>query len=340
MMIKIANRFRPYSKNLRCKARIPASCFDVEVFPSYLKVYRDEKVALEISFKMHAPFQSITTMQDIEKKRLLIFGEASEGYFRYSLAHHEDALSLKLERSSFMILYKIESIEDLSFSGSLHALLNKEKDLVFKTKEKEIKAPHIERISFGNHKAQDMTLIRRRLDPKEFLPIWFFLGQFAKKDEVKEEVFPLSSFKESFKSHYFDLFSKSDLSPKHLGHKEEQDPISLYGGYVQIRRLLLHSQKGIHSILTDLPHTLDAGRAKGLKIEEGVYMDLEWSKKKIKKVIIHSNKKTSLTLRFKRENKTLRQTYPSKMQRMRSLQDGDLIIDLQEGITTVDRFRF
>lgn len=339
LSIKIANRFKPFSHKYGTKATLPLSSYSLEAFPSFIRVSKEEEAVLEINFSIKAPVLSFTVMQDIEKAKLYIYGVGGDGYFRFSFWHSNENLHLKLERSHFEITYAIQKIEKLSFCSELEGVLNVKDELLFATSEKALSLETLERLSFGSHKKQDMALIQRRNDPKEYLPLWFALGQRMKgaKPQNVSKV-PIEMLKRDFEMSYCDLFAKSNLELKHLGISTDKQPISLYEGYEFIRALLVYEESGVYHILKQMPHMFDCGRVCDLKLEEGIFIDLEWSKKSIKKLHIKSSRKTSILLSFHKTLKACRETSVSLVKRTRVLEE-DILVSLKTGKTVFDRFQ-
>ncbi|MCH9630747.1 MAG: hypothetical protein S4CHLAM37_07510 [Chlamydiia bacterium] len=343
MSIKIANRFKPFTHEAGAKAPLPLSSYTLEAFPSFFRVFDENEVVLEINFGIQGPVDGFTLMQDIEKAKLYVYGTGAEGFFRFSLSYREEKLTLKLDRAHKEVSYSIAKIENLSINCEIEGSLSAKDELVLQTGAKALDLLPLERLSFGNHKKQDATLIRRRNDPKEFLPLWFALGQRMQKKEapeIKEDL--LTTLSRGFSLCFSDLFAKSTKKPEHLGFTDITDA-GLYEGYELIRTMLVYEENDTFHLLKKMPHLFHCGRVVDLKLKEGVFIDIEWSKKSIKKLHIRSQIKTSLTLSFQKSLRTCRESSPKgassqALKRVRAIDDA-VIINVKVGTTYLDRFQ-
>ena len=162
----------------------------------------------------------------------------------------------------------------------------------------------------------------------------------TKSPIVKEDL--LDKLKRDFTLCFSDLFAKSGKKPDHLGLSDIPGT-GLYEGYELIRSMLVYKENETFHILKKMPHQFDCGRVIDLKLKDGVFVDIEWSKKSIKKLHIRSLIKTSLKLSFQKALKTcrelsLRESSQASLKRTRSLED-DIVIDLKIGKTCLDRFQ-
>lgn len=198
----------------------------------------------------------------------------------------------------------------------------------------------MERLSLGSHRAQDVEMIERRKDFNQVLPIWHRLGQLTidvpNKDtasKIPSDQLPkshLDTVKETLKignleEGYFNLkklfltgfdfaFSPRSQDDDHQGILLKSQPVVtgsplqvLKCGVDLIRSLFIQSEKNIVKILPALPPEFHSGRLLNSKICYGdknkVYgrIDLEWSKKEIRRVIFRAEQTSEIMFEFCRK---------------------------------------
>jgi hypothetical protein len=149
-----------------------------------------------------------------------------------------------------------------------------------------------ERLSLGNWKAQDWDLVRRRHNLLEIAPALFLLGQKT----------PVQGTKITHPEHFFLAASQNLCVPTQeeaalLGLPPlNMEPLALFhASYQTFRSYLLDGA----SILPHLPPEWHAGRALGLQTPFGT-LDLEWSKKTIRRMIVHATESQEVAFKFKR----------------------------------------
>ncbi|MBS0615937.1 MAG: hypothetical protein JSR58_05240 [Verrucomicrobia bacterium] len=166
----------------------------------------------------------------------------------------------------------------------------------------------IERLSLGSHKTLDWDMSRRRLDLSDILPVWFRLGQMVPADGKidfpemdKLEVVPF--LKNVFRAYFQGILVPRLFDDDHQGLFPEGKPIAtgslalLHEGARWIRGLFF--QEGFH-FLPHLPPEFHAGRLLHLKTKEGDDIDMEWSKKLLRRVVIRPGKSRSVKLHLQK----------------------------------------
>src|SRR5262249_29172000 len=131
-----------------------------------------------------------------EKGRLKVWGESTQGYFCYHIVALQDSLGaiFHLEKCFYqgMILKNLGELNVHTYKGGkisskvVGATLNpKDQVLIFTRWEQQFFKTFLpsetDRMSLGNHKAQDWQLIKRRCDLVEILPFWRRLGLLVPK---------------------------------------------------------------------------------------------------------------------------------------------------------------
>lgn len=254
MKITISERLRPFCHLPGTSCVIPWSSWKVQAFPTLLKfenLITGEKKEDKLPWK--GPVLDFTIELDLEKGVVWVFGHTLDGYRRH----------------------KIEMPE--------------------------IPVAALERLSLGMHKTLDWELVKRRRDLKEILPVWFRLGQMV--PEAGKKVGAAALLKEYGKMEVCEAYLKMFLAgfegiltprlsdPDHQGiiaegNFSESPLVLLREGARLIRSLFFTESKESWSFLPCLPPEFHAGRLLDLQTELGDKIDLEWSKKLLKRVII------------------------------------------------------
>jgi hypothetical protein len=312
MNIEIAGRFRPFSHRSGTRFLLPKSSVGVQVFPALL-VFNDlakpfDGIFGKIALDIEGPVDEFTILQDLEKMQLRIWGHAKNGYFRYHIEFSADhGINIVIEKGTFQ-LSAILGRCDL-FSQSYYRV-------PFKCLKVDGENS-LERLSLGNHKAQNTCLMRSRIDFSEILPLWHSLGKVVPFPVSKSKVGTLSLLKaceqavqqvspESLLSHFRSLFLAGFddwLSPRlidtdfHGIVKDngddylEESPLSLLSeGSRIIRSLFVHQHGEVIKLLPALPKELHCGRFTDIACGDWGMLSIEWSKKAIKKVILKALK--------------------------------------------------
>ena len=243
--------------------------------------------------------------------------------------------SYRLVASSHEIILFMERgpREGISFSyeGETKTLKRKEELIIPTTLSAFPKAPD-EKIHFGCSKKQDWLLVKRRQNIEEILPVWFelgkhvpphpvletglscFLAKCQEQIEAKENDKIGSTFLELFKigfegilsPHLVDQNFSSYLSSRE-DVPQEASPLVLLGeGARLIRALLIQAKEKGFSILPCLPKELHAGRFTQIHLRESLIADLEWSKKQIRRFVLHPKKDQEVCFTFQSSIHTFR----------------------------------
>lgn len=320
MQIKIAERLKPFCHIPGIFFILPNSSLRARIFPT--KIYFDDlsqaqpKFLGEVSLNFDGPVNEFTAQQDLEKGCLRVWGQTEKGYFRYELwADQESSCGCKFVVDKVPGNFSCKPITDSHF----RILFQNEK----------ISSKHtLERLSLGNHKAQDWNKMRERCDMKEIFPLWLHLGQLCqisnrpalshclldvcheliKKKDINNII---SSFTSLFKAGFDFGLSPRLLDSDYYGFPappvENASPIFLLSeGSKLIRSLFIQQKQDSISILPVLPPQFHCGRFIQLCCGTSGSCDIEWSKKSIRRLIFSATETRPLSFHFQKEVKEFR----------------------------------
>lgn len=269
-MIKISTRLFPFSHQPKSRCLIPGTEFLVEACPALVRIKNFEgKVLKEIVLDIEGPLKHFTVMQDLERGCVTLFSE----------------------RYRFHILPSCEV--------------------------RHTKNPHLppipiqERLCLGTHKKQEWEGIKKRMDFREIFPLWYRLGSLLHLPERKEEdlgIFSLlracaeaidthrpeqilPQFHKLFLAGFRDFMvprTQDDdfqgILPLDIPQSKSSPLYLLNEGAKLIRALFLVSSENEFAILPNLPPEFFSGRMLHLACPPYGEINLEWSKKMIRKV--------------------------------------------------------
>lgn len=297
MKITIAERLHPFSHVPGISCMLPGSSFSLQVFPTLLRLHDLTSCQLalagEANLSITGPVKDFTVIQDLEQCEIVVFGHAQEGYFRYHCRAHVEGMRIEVAKGGLQIDSQTPKIQ-----------LGKEA-LPKKT---------FERLSLGWHKAQDWTLMQRRLALEELLPLWHRLGQITPKPAFysnegaallldvcrdliakRDRVALVPALENLFLAGFSGLFVPRLIDGQHQGFA--LPPISpqcqlsplilLTEGADLIRSLFVQQNQNELAILPALPPQFHCGRMVDLETSLGK-LDLEWSKKQIRRLILRT----------------------------------------------------
>ena len=342
MHIEITKRQRPFCHLPGTYVVLPGSSLRLQVFPAML-IIDDLSGALPepraaISFEMAGPFSEFTVCQDLEKGDVQVWGKSRTGHLRYRIAALAagEGVMLTLEK-------KLPAPVALQCAGewklSAGSLLNPGDrcaicpDLSQADSLKCFSMPMIDRLSLGSHKAQDVELMRRRMDFAEIFPHWHRLGQVVKHRAAATQMGTaallatcqlsiqanapehiLSNFKDLFLTGFEGILSPRliDTSfqgialPK-LDPQINASPLQLLlQGAELIRSLFIQQEQQHINLLPALPPEFHCGRLLNTACGQEGLLSLEWTKKSMRRACFHAFRKTSISFSFSTSEKRCR----------------------------------
>ncbi|MBI3236764.1 MAG: hypothetical protein HYZ48_03560, partial [Chlamydiales bacterium] len=325
MKITIGQKLRPFSHRLGTKTLIPFTDSLVAIYPTRVVLQRiaDPAASVAIDWEIEGPMRSFTVELDLEKGGIWVFGSTPKGYIRYRIRHHAEGICFFLERSPYPILYSI--------GKDSRSWKEKEEWISPVPKGEDLLLFPSERLSLGSHKAQDAEAIFSRFDLKEILPILLRLGSFfhPEKKEAEGGTFQmLKALEKSFLSgnrleayqackqwilsSFHQMFVPMAEDPLFQGIvppllKAKGDPlVHLTLGAELIRSCFFKEEEGVWEILGLLFPDFEAGRFIDCSTRSQDLLSIEWSKHRLKKMVIKAQKGRLQKIRFPKEIRRFR----------------------------------
>lgn len=335
MQISIAERLKPFDHTPGTTCLLPGSNWTVQVFPALICLYdlstEDPIQICKIAVDVKGPVSGFTVQLNLEKGNVLVFGTSLEGYFRYRLTSSSDGKGMLID------IEKPSNIQFKLVSGDFNLSSENDKNLVLFKDFKNSKPyliNEVERLSLGNHKAQDWTLVKRRADFGEIFPVWLRLGQLVlQNDNLSEEGDSLlkeceSAIKKGDVNHILAPFHtlfltgfQSLMTPRLVDDQHQgvilpalsrtcsptvSPLVILSYGAKLIRSCFASFDSSTISILPALPVEFHAGRFLHFRCENLGLLDLEWSKKTIRRMILFAESDGLIDVKFQKEIKCFR----------------------------------
>lgn len=307
MKISIHEPFKPFSHLPGTEFLLPGSFFSIKIFPCKLCVFDQRNnppnQILEACFDFQGPLKQFTVINDLDRGRISVSGETKQGWVRYHLKSGVSSQGVEC------VFNRVPAGKQVEVNGKKIEIV-KEKPLVFlcnKVSFSPYQVPLLEKLFLGNHKAQDVEMIRRRGDLTEIFPLLFRSGQlifdrsqgdFAHfNKEAWGELF-LRNFSFSFVPRLDDLDCQG-IAPSNMALKAKT-PLELLRAVMHLIRH--HFFIAENSTLIVLPHLLP-------EFHSGHFLDglvsglgkirFEWTKKCIRRLEISATETVESTLDFK-----------------------------------------
>lgn len=307
MHIKIAERLRPFSHTPGTYCILPGSSLRLQIFPALIRVHDLSKAEPEeiVSFKVpvKGPIKEFTLQLDLEKGLIHIWGKSNEAFFSYSISSAQQSHQIVVQINKGLSSWFPETItQNKSFKILKHS--------------KTFAPPLIDRLSLGNHKSQDWDQVKRRGDLREILPVWLRLGQLI--DSPKEIAYEgTAAFLKTCQDYsdflnFFNIGFEGILSPRltddqHQGFELTSPPstlsplILLKEGAHVIRSLFFRIQQNDLFLLPQLPPQFHCGRFLQVCCGDWGLLDFEWSKKMMRRMVLHAEASGSINMHFPKD---------------------------------------
>lgn len=326
MKILIAERLRPFSHLPGTLLPIPQTFYAIQVFPTLVRFYdlseNRKKDLGEIFFPFNGPVKDFTVQLDLERGRIRVWQETKDGFVRLNIYSSSGKVFLEAEKSPFDCSYESKNL----FLERVETHLFTIKEL----KSFEIQGSE-ERLSLGCHKTQNWENVKNRSSLAEIFPHWMrlasyippinqkkFSGVFSLLTDCKEcikqrkRIEILSSFQLLWKAGFEGLLMPRAYDSDYQGivdqkvHDTQNSPLLLLQEGARLIRSLFIEEEGIKiSILPSLPVEFHQGRFTSISLLNGS-LDIEWTKKFLRKMIFHAKKPGEYQFAFGKEVKKCR----------------------------------
>lgn len=362
MRLSIAERLRPFSHLPGAHCLLPGCSLAVKFYPSLiciedLKGPSPEKL-IEIDLQIKGPLKNFLIVQDLEKGILFAEGEGKEGFIRYRcLLNSQKNVQINVEKVP----------EGGIFSKALNKTIHKGDQFEFPCPKAVVCTPVLEkeRLSLGSHKKQEWELIKRRLSMDEIFPLWYSLAQqipqissaenegtlkFLQECQASiasnkpETILPqfenlfMAAFEGMLVPQLQDpLYQGFNISP--ISSDFKGSPLTLLTKGQELIRSLFIQEKGeeIH-FLPALPPQFHCGRMLGIIVPTVGKLDIEWTKKLLRRVILYSDQTKEITFQFQPSLKSFRLRKKGEQEGIR-MKCGDTFSILANTIYFLDNFQ-
>jgi hypothetical protein len=266
-----------------------------------------------VEFGWKGPIKQWTAELDLERQELVVFGRAQSGYFSYRLKRQGDSLVLLVD--------KVPPATACRSSVLTEQTLEKRQSLSLMTLGKCQELPVLSRLSLGSHKAQEMSKIRERRDPCELIPLWLRVADLCEKFEGKrgkkghyallkvceegDKLEIVQQWMAFFSSAFTGVFVPRLIDTEHQGIVacEPEAGVSalplLYDSAALIRSLFYREGNGNRvAILPALPPEFHCGRFINIALSSGVMLSFEWTKKKLRRVLLSASQEVDIVLQL------------------------------------------
>jgi hypothetical protein len=287
MLIPIKERLRPYTHLPGTICPLPGSLILVHVYPTKL-IFEDTESGKmqEMNLPIQGPVKGFTVQLDLEGEKLSVWGHACQGYFNYQISYDPSGHKIHF----YVARDPAKFLQNLSLPAFL-APGKLQKARSFGS-----------RLSFGNHKSQDWELVSRRLALEEILPHWHRLGQLFPQVTSAFNTSSLEELCVLFQAGFRGLLAPQKADSLHQGiafQAPEASPFSLLtGGAHLIEQAVVNwdEKAGELHLLGSLLPEFHCGRLVDCYIEGVGKIDLEWSKKTLRRMVITSTSTRTLSL--------------------------------------------
>lgn len=327
MRITISERLRPFSHVPGLATLIPGTRLVAFVYPSKLIVrdhFAGDQVA-DLDLSVHGPVRGFTVEQDLERARVTVWGQTQTGFLRYSLLPLSGGLGAQL----------VVDKGPADFLGGRRELLIGDEQEV-------ADVGTSERLFLGATKQLEWDRVRRRADLCEILPVWHRLGLLTPgSDGLPSEpcLFnsPDATLLDVFQAGFRGFLTPTAADTLHQGFPlpplpPGSDPmVLLVNGARRIRALFVVEKGGV---LTLRP-SFTSGCMTGVTCSFGT-LDFEWSKKQLRRALLHVHADAQITLELHPDLKRFRIRIGSEER----LLDAGTPFDVSQGqLILLDRFQ-
>lgn len=352
MQIKIKDKFKIISHDIGSIFLIMNTSYYVKIYPGLLSFKDlDSNKTFNIYLKFQGPVKNFTIVQNLFNGNIEVFFHIKDGYVSYSILTSEESTYLYFDRIT-TDKFKIEFNEELKISPKENIKLPI--NVISNSKPKEY-------LSFGIYKKPDIYFIKKRENLNEIFPFIFLYSQFYldaqyncclrkncllkeidKAIQIKEKQNLSETFLNVFKVHFFGSFipRMNDEEYQNIISNIDKDfsPWCIFIRlYHSIKAMFIEETSNELFLLPCLIPDFNHGRALNLKISKGS-IDLEWSKKLLKKVIFIPSCDCSFKIILQSQIKTFR-IRENKNEKGKIFNNFDDIYFQKDKVYFLDKFK-
>lgn len=342
MNLSILEALKPFSHSPARSWILPLSCYKMEIYPCLIRVFDWKQspfpLLIELKFFFEGPLEEFTVSSDLEKGHLSVWGRSQEGFIRYTLIAAEgEGFYLRLEKAPGERLW-VQAGEERK------QLPLKQSMLFLAASSQGPQKPPVtmEKLSFGSHKAQEIESIRKRGDLQEILPLIHRLGQLLpdlplpdhfkgsfellkrcdscclpEEREERWKLFFLASFDPLLVPHLEDSLHQGIHTSPWLDEKKPSPLALLPWASRLIRNMFVREEEGVFLLLPALLPSLHFGRMTDVLCQNGIWLNIEWTKKKLRRVVLRAERDGECLFSFRGSIKSYRLAFLDKKQEMR-----------------------
>lgn len=358
MQITIFEKFLPFSTRPGIKMLVPGTSICAKFYPTridFIEISGSQPKFLgHISIDLLKP-KHPTVQLNLEKGWIDVWGESSGGFYRYRISafSHSNALTITVLKGNVVLNpvgISFAQVETCCWKMALEGRYMPQK-------------PLLEKISFGSHKKQDWDLVLQRWDMSEIFPFLYQLGQWIPQTapavcEGTASLLPaccqaivkgsrnelLAPFEDLLRAGFEGLLSPTLSDDLHQGYQflpvtSKANPLAMcVDAALLVRSMLIQTEGPLFKVLPALPVPFHCGRALNLRLKDKGVLDIEWSKKLIRRMTFQSTVSGQLELRFTSEIESFR-LRRSEEDKGEWLKNGDTIAIEKDTLLFFDRFQ-
>ncbi len=359
MSIKIQDHYRPYTQLPGTSVMLPSSSWYITAYPTRFELKSIDPSSASASVCIElvnvGPVRGFTVMQNLDRGWVRISGHSEKGYLSYRILASGHEVILFMERCPN---------EGVTFkwNNTIETLKRKE-ECIFPITYPSFNHHCPEKIHFGCHKAQNWPLLKNRLTLAEVLPLYFEIGKNMTPSlvepggtmmllykclnlvEEKNRVMIGAAILDLFRASFDGIFVPRLEDHDYLGlidsaPDETFSSIALLSeGAAMIRSLFIQLVEDTLYLLPCLPVELHAGRFCKIQASNSLSLDIEWSKKMLRRVALHCHEDQTIRLKLPPDTQSFRiSPHRSKQQGKKHLATEPLVLSKGQSYL-LDRFQ-
>ncbi|MCB1212708.1 MAG: hypothetical protein KDK40_00250 [Chlamydiia bacterium] len=298
--IQFSHPLRPFSHHLGTTLLLPRSPLVVRCFPTRLEFlsvdHLDKDTPLgSLEWRNSGPIEGFTVRFDMDRERVELWGHSEKGLFHYIFWWSGDHLQLKTRRLP-------SEIEGPFIEGSIAC------KVISGGEERAVHSSN--NLYLGVSKKQEWESIARRNSLREFLPFlyrqgeWYpeippptggvgeIFSQWKQKIDESDASTCEKLIGSLFSTGYRDFCTPTLVDSFHRGYglsqpTEDDRALAICSTFSELlrRHFVRCDDRKIHLLPLLLP-SLRCGRLIGIELGEGNRLDLEWSKKEVRRCVL------------------------------------------------------